>query len=126
MADWKEIRTNAKKTANKAIKKTGEIADVASMHIRLKALEAKRDAQYKQLGKLTYRQMKTGESLVGQIAPVIEKLDELRDKIKALVAEIEAEKATRKAKKAEKAEKSEEPTEEPVADTDADTEEAAE
>ncbi len=123
MADWKEIRTSAKKTADKAIKKTGELADVASMHIRLKALEAKRDAQYKQLGKLTYRQMKTGESLVGQIAPVIEKLDELREKIKALVTEIEAEKAARKAKKAEKAE---EATEESCADAGAAEEEATE
>lgn len=104
MANWSEIRTTAKKTANKAIKKTGEIADVAGMHIRLKSLEAKRDAQYKQLGKLTYRQMKTGESLVGQIAPVIEKLDELREQIKRQVAEIEAEKAARKAKKAAPAE----------------------
>ncbi len=123
MADWKEIRTSAKKTAGKAIKKTGELADMASMHIRLKALEAKRDAQYKQLGKLTYRQMKTGESLVGQIAPVIEKLDELREKIKALVAEIEAEKAARKAKKAAQ---EDDETASPEEDADATEEETAE
>lgn len=123
MADWKEIRTSAKRTADKAIKKTGELADIAAMHIRLKALEAKRDAQYKQLGKLTYRQIKTGESLVGQIAPVIEKLDELREKIKNLVAEIEAEKAARKAKKTAEAEREDATSE---ADTDAAEEESAE
>lgn len=108
MANWNEIRTTAKKTANKAIKKTGELADLAGMHIRLKSLEAKRDAQYKQLGKLTYRQMKTGESMVAQIAPVIEKLDELRERIRLQVEAIEAEKAARKARK--------EATEEPVAE----------
>ena len=99
MANWDNIRSTAKKTAGKAIKKTGELADLAGMHIRLKSLEAKRDAQYKQLGKLTYRQMKTGESMVSQIAPIIEKLDELRERIRLQVAQIEAEKAARKARK---------------------------
>ena len=124
MANWNELRTTAKKTANKAIQKTGELADIAGMHIRLKALEAKRDAQYKQLGKLTYRQMKTGEPLAGQIAPIIEKLDELRERIRLLVAEIEAEKAARKAKKEESAK--EEPAAEPTSDGGAAEEETAE
>lgn len=125
MEKWKEIRSTAKSTAGKAVKKTGEIADLASMYVRLKTLEVKRDLQYKQLGKLTYRQMKTGESLATDIAPVIEALDEIRAKIKVLVSEIEAVKAARKAQReAAKTAVTEEI--EPSADEDAATEETAE
>ena len=96
MANWKEIGNGAKRAANKAIQKTGEIADVASMHLRLKSLESKRDEQYELLGKLTYRQLKTGESQATRIAATIEKLDELRAKIRELGTQIEEEKAARK------------------------------
>ena len=102
MANWKEIGSGAKRAANKAIKKTGEIADLASMHLRLKALESKRDEQYELLGKLTYRQLKTGETQATRIAATIEKLDELREKIRELGTQIEAEKEARKQAKEQK------------------------
>lgn len=101
MANWNDICATAKTVANKAMQKTGEMADLAAMKIRLKALESKRDEQYKRLGKLTYRQLKTGESQADRIAPTVERLDVLREKIRLQVAEIEAERAERAAKRAE-------------------------
>lgn len=102
MADWKKIKSTVGRTANKAVEKTEEIADMASMHIKLKALEAKRKEQYAQLGKLTYRQIKSGESQAEKIAPVIEELDALGEKLKEVIAEIEAAKKQREEKKEEK------------------------
>ena len=110
MADkvnWKKVRKNVGRVTNKALEKTGEIADMASMHIKLKTLEAKRKEQFAILGKLTYRQIKTGESQAEKIAPVIEELDALREKILAAVTDIESAKKG-KAEKAEKAETKEE------------------
>ena len=66
--------------ANNAIKETGEAADLAALHIKLKALESKRDDEYEMLGRLTYRQLKTGVSQAERIAPVIENLDKIRSK----------------------------------------------
>ena len=45
MADWKKIRKKVGHATNKAIEKTGELADMASMHVKLKTLEAKRKEQ---------------------------------------------------------------------------------
>ena len=99
MADWKKIRKKVGHATNKAIEKTGELADMASMHVKLKTLEAKRKEQYAKLGKLTYRQLKSGESQAERIAPVIEELDTLQEKIRAILEEIEQ----AKKQKAEKA-----------------------
>ena len=99
MANWDEIYVTAKGMANKAMRKTEELADIAAMRIRLKALENRRDEQYKVLGKLTYRQLKTGESQADKIAPVVANLDQIRGKIRKQIAEIEEEKAAREARK---------------------------
>ncbi len=95
MASWELFKLSAKRAARAAIKETGEAADIAGLHIKLKSLEAKRNSEYEILGKLTYRQLKTGISQADRIAPVIENLDNIRAKIKAINAEIEATKASR-------------------------------
>ena len=106
MADWKKIRKKVGHATNVAIEKTGELADMASLHVKLKTLEAKRKEQYAKLGKLTYRQLKSGESQAEKIAPVVEELDALHDKICAVVADIEVAKQQRVAKaEAQKAQK---------------------
>ncbi len=102
MANWNEIRSKAKTTANKAVKKTGEVADLASMYMRVKALEYKRNTKYQALGKLTYRQLKSGESYAEQIAPVVAELDEILEKLREQVAEIEAVKKAQAEAKAQK------------------------
>ena len=100
MASWNEIRETVGRAANTAMQKTGEIADMTAMRVKLKMQEGKRDEQYKELGRLTYRQLKTGESQAEKIASVIQKLDEIRTKIEVLKDDIERAKQERAAKDA--------------------------
>lgn len=99
MASWNEIRETVGRAADTALQKTGELADMTAMRVKLKLLEGKRDEQYKALGRLTYRQLKTGESQAEKIASVIEALDEIRIRIQVLKDDIERTKQERAAKK---------------------------
>lgn len=102
MTNWETIKGGVKTAAKKAIKTTGEVVDTASMQLKLKSLESKRDKGYAELGKLTYRQIKTGESHAGEISKVIEKLDQIREEIKAqnqAIDDAKKAKAEAKAKK---------------------------
>ena len=101
MATWDFLKNSAKRMANNAIKETGEAADLAALHIKLKALESKRDDEYEMLGRLTYRQLKTGVSQAERIAPVIENLDKIRSKIKKTNTDIENTKLARDERRAQ-------------------------
>ena len=101
MATWEFFKNSAKRVANNAIKETGEAADLAALHIKLKALEAKRNEEYEMLGRLTYRQLKTGVSQAERIAPVIENLDKIRAKIKKANTDIENTKLARDERRAQ-------------------------
>ena len=98
MADWNTVRTTIGQAASKAVHKTGEVADTASLYVKIKAAEAKLDGYYTALGKLTYKQLKSGESQAEKIAPVLEGIDELQEKIRTLRNKIEIDKAKRKTK----------------------------
>lgn len=95
MAAWEIFKLSAKRAADKALKETSDAADLAGLHIRLKALEAKRNEEYEMLGRLTYRQLKTGVSQAERIAPVIENLDKTRALIKKANQQIEETRALR-------------------------------
>ena len=98
MANWSTVRTSVSRAASKAIHKTSEVADTASLYVKLKAAEAKLDGYYTALGKLTYRQLESGESQAAEIAPVIEHIRETKAKIRKLRNDIEIDKAKRKTK----------------------------
>ena len=89
METWELFKISAKRAANTALKETSDAADIAGLKIRLKALEAKRNDEYEMLGRLTYRQLKTGVSQAERIAPVIENLDKIRLSIKRVEQQIE-------------------------------------
>ena len=89
MADWSSIRDTLSRAANKAAQKTGELADTASKYVKLKSVDSKLSAKFELLGKLTYKQIKNGESYAERIATVMEEIDVLREKRAAIVAEIE-------------------------------------
>lgn len=101
MADWDEIKSQIGKAANKAVKKTGEIADIASKQIKLKTYDAKLSSKYESLGRLTYKQIKCGESQAERISNVITEIDDLRVKRSQLADEIEADKVRRAEERAE-------------------------
>ena len=89
MANWELFRSSAKRIAKSAMKGTGEAADLAALHLRLKGLEKKRNSEYETLGRLTYRQLKTGISQAEKIAPVIKNIDAVREKMAAVNEDIE-------------------------------------
>ena len=104
MANWDDIRTGVTRAANTTIKKTGELAENASMHVKLARLMSKRDEMFEKLGKLTYTQLKTDDSRAEEIAAVISQIDSLGVQIvkqKAKIENVKAQKAQAKAEKAD-------------------------
>ena len=102
MANWNEFCDKVGKAANKAAQKTEELADSASKYVKLKSLDSKISSKYEDLGRLTYKQLKNGESEAEKISAVIEDIDSLRERRKALSEEIEADKQRRAEQKAAK------------------------
>ena len=93
MADWSGIRETLGRAADIAVQKTGEFADSAKKYVKLKNVDSKLSAKFELLGKLTYKQIKNGESYAEKIATVMEEIDELRERRAQIVAEIEEAKA---------------------------------
>lgn len=104
MANWSTVRDGAARATNKAIRKTGEVADVAAIYVKIKMTEAKLDGYYTTLGKLTYKQLKTGESQAEKIKPIVDGIDASREKIRLLREKLEEEKQRRKEAKTAKPE----------------------
>ena len=100
MSEFGRFCKKVKKVAGKAVKKTGEVADIAVKRVKLQRIDSKLSDRYEMLGRLTYKQLKTGESYAEKIALYIEAIDQLRADRKALNAEIEAEKAKQAEKEA--------------------------
>ena len=109
MADWNEIRSKIGKAANKAVQKTSEMADSASKYVKLKSYDSKISSKYESLGRLTYKQIKSGESQAQRISELIDDIDSLCANRKQLADEIEADKQRRAEEKAaEKQQRAEE------------------
>ena len=98
MSEFNNFCKKVKKTASKVAKKTGEAADIAAKYVKLHRIDSKLSSRYEALGRLTYKQLKTGESHAEKIALYIQSIDQLRVDRKALNDEIEADKAKYKAK----------------------------
>lgn len=96
------ICKKVKNAADTAVKKTSEFADLAAKYVKLHKMDSKLEERYETLGKLTYKQVKTGESQAERIAMYVESIDRIRADRKALQAEIDAEHARRAAEKAER------------------------
>lgn len=93
MADWKQLRTNVGHATKKTIRKTEELAELTAMHVKLTTLNAKRNGTFEKLGRLTYKQLKTGESQAEAIAPLVDNIDKLNIQIAKQKTKIEHTKA---------------------------------
>ena len=93
MSDFNSFCKKVKKTAAKVVKKTGEAADIAAKYVKIQKIDSKLSDRYEVLGRLTYKQLKTGESHAEKIALYIESIDQLRAERKTISDEIEADKA---------------------------------
>ena len=106
MSEFNNFCKKVKKTAAKVARKTGEATDIAVKYIRLQRIDSKLSDRYEALGRLTYKQLKTGESYAEKIALYIQSIDQLRIDRKTLNEEIEADKARYREKNNESDEKS--------------------
>ena len=101
MANWENIKSGVSKAANTTIKKTGEFAGNASMHMKLARLMSKRDDLFEKLGKLTYAQLKADESHAEEISAIISQIDTLNVQIRVQKGKIEEAKAEKVRQKTE-------------------------
>ena len=78
MANWNEIKSTVGTAAGKTLRAAGELADIAKLNIKVKALSVKLSGKFEKLGRLTYKQLKTETSYAEDIAVVIADIDQLR------------------------------------------------
>lgn len=109
MANWDDIKRSIGNIADKTAIKTRELADTASIKIKIANKEAERDVQYKALGKLAYAKLRNinvsdAEALTENISNTLDKLDSVLKEIHDLKAELEARRAAKEAEKAMKKE----------------------
>ena len=98
MSSWNEFCDDARRFANKAAKKTGELAHSATLRVKLEATKAKLSGRFETLGRLTYKQLISGETQAEKISEVISDIEKLREEEKELKKQIS------EAKKKEEAE----------------------
>ncbi|MBE6584454.1 MAG: hypothetical protein E7649_05705 [Ruminococcaceae bacterium] len=107
MANWNDIKKSIGNIADKTASKTRELADTASLKLKIANKEAERDLLYKALGKLAYAKLrnlnvKDPEALTENISVTLEKLDAILKELRELKAEDEARRAAKEAEKAAK------------------------
>lgn len=95
MSDWSEIKKKINSTTKKIAKKTTEVADTASKHIKLKSLDGKLSDKYEELGRIYYKQLNGAEVEISKIDAILSEINALKYEKKALKAEIQADKERR-------------------------------
>ena len=101
-----------KKATKKAANKTMELADAASLNIKLQALNVKLSEKFEELGRLSYQKLEgigevsaeegavvVADDMVDKIAATVEEINKLYEEISCLKAEIKATKEARAQKK---------------------------
>lgn len=128
MASWEKIKTQIGRVTNKVVAKTGEVADTATKHVKLKTIEGNLSESYEHLGRLAYKHLKGAEVSEEKVNAVVADIEALIVEKKAIKAEIEADKARRAAEKQAKkeAKAAEEAEEVELADVELEGAEAAE
>lgn len=84
-----------RRVAGKAISKTGDISDTASLHVKLARKEADLAELYEQFGRVAYQKMKVGSNVDRKIKILIEKIDVVRAEIYSIKHEIEKKRVLR-------------------------------
>lgn len=90
---------SAKKATKKAANTTMELADIASLNLKLQGQSVKLSEKYEELGKLSYDKLANEADNAEKIASVVEEIGKMIEAIENTKAEIRAKKAERKAKK---------------------------
>lgn len=93
MSRLSDIGRGVKRAASKAVSKTGDLTDTASLHIKLARKEANLSDLYEQFGRVAYQKVKAGSSADHKMKILIEKIDIVRAEIHAIKRTIRQKKA---------------------------------
>ena len=84
MSTLNDFGRNFKRVASKAVSKTGDLTDTASLHVKLARKEADLATLYEQFGRVAYQKVKAGSSADHKMKILIEKIDIVRSEIYAI------------------------------------------
>lgn len=95
MSNLGEFGRSFKRIAGKAVVKTGDITDTASLHVKLVRKQAGLADLYEQYGRVAYQKEKTGANVDRKMKILMEKIDVVRAEIYSLKKAIEDKKVMR-------------------------------
>lgn len=84
MAFFNDFKRNASDAANKAAKKTNELAAVAKLNMNIKSCESKLGAVYGEIGRLFYTATRSGEDFSTEISNFVMEADKYTADISSL------------------------------------------
>lgn len=84
MSTLKDFGRGVRRVAGKAISKTGDLTDTASLNFKLARKEAHLGDLYEQFGRVAYQKVKAGSSADHKMKILIEKIDIVRAEIHAI------------------------------------------
>ena len=95
MSNFGEFGRSLRKVAGKAVIKTGDITDTASIHVKLVRTQASLAELYEQYGRVAYQKAKTGSNVDRKMKILMEKIDVVRAEIYSLKKILEDKKVMR-------------------------------
>jgi hypothetical protein len=93
--------SSAKKATKKAANTTLELADIATLKVKLQAHNVKLSEKFEKLGKLSYAKLANDADNAEKIAACVAEIDKIKNTIEDINAEIKVKKDARKKKKCE-------------------------
>lgn len=91
MALFDDLTKKTAKFTEKIIEKSSELADTAKTKVSIKSAEADLDDQFIELGKLYYEVLNKDNVFDEKAAPVVQKIDEINQRIENLKSSLEKE-----------------------------------
>ena len=95
MSNFGELSRSFRKVAGRAVIKTGDITDTASIHVKLVRKQASLAELYEQYGRVAYQKAKTGSNVDRKMKILMEKIDVVRAEIYSLKKVLEDKKVMR-------------------------------
>ena len=84
MSNLGEFSRGLRRVAGKAVIKTGDVTDTASIHFKLVRKQASLAELYEQYGRVAYQKAKTGSNVDRKMKILMEKIDVVRAEIYSL------------------------------------------
>ena len=89
MSEWSDFCSSAGRLFDKATQEAVRLGDTATLYVKLKNAETRRDMEYQELGRLTYQRLRRNADNAAQIDEILERIESFDDQAAAIKAEIE-------------------------------------